>query len=423
MRTLDRIAATRRAFLGGSGALLGASALGWPGRARAAAPTERKFIFFYAGGGWDPLAVFDPHFDSDGSDMDDDTELGEVGGHRFTAGVERDDVARFFTRWGRRTAIVNGVDNHTVGHLSGSQFALTGTSASGFPDWPTVLAANSPIEYPLPHVVFSGPSFPGNYGQAVVRAGGGTLLGLIDGSLVGQADAPQPVTPPTTDRLIDSVVFDRVADFAAGQTGEGRRRADALVRNIERSMELEGRRFEASLDDLGNTVLDQAVKASELMRLGLTRCAMIRMDGGYDTHGGNLPQAINQNGFLAMLDDLYAHLASSPGQSARWLIDEVVVVALSDFGRTPRLNGAQGRDHWPFTTTLVGGAGVVGNRAHGVTDPGLVGLPIDLATGRASESGMMLGCENVGVSLLQLGGVDPSKVLPGIDPLRSLVRA
>ena len=64
MRRFDRIAATRRAFLGGGAALLGAGALGWPRLARAAAPVERKFLFFYAGGGWDPLAIFDPHFDS-----------------------------------------------------------------------------------------------------------------------------------------------------------------------------------------------------------------------------------------------------------------------------------------------------------------------------------------------------------------------
>ncbi len=423
MRRFDRIAATRRAFLGGGAALLGAGALGWPRLARAAAPVERKFLFFYAGGGWDPLAIFDPHFDSSTSDMDDETSLGEIGGHTFARGVDRDDVERFFRRWGRRTAVVNGVDNHTVGHLSGTQFALTGTSASGFPDWPTILASNTPLDYPLPHVVFSGPSFPGNSGQAVVRAGGGTLLGLIDGSLVGQADVPQPVTSPTIDRMVDSFVYERVADFAAGQTGEGRRRAESLVRNLERSMELEGRRFEASLDDLGSTVFDQAVKATELMRLGLTRCAMIRMEGGYDTHGGNLPQAVNQNAFLAMLDDLFEHLSSTPGAHARWMIDEVVVVALSDFGRTPIKNGAEGRDHWPFTTALVAGPGVVGNRAHGVTDPGLVGLPIDFATGRAADGGTMLGCENVGVSLLQLGGVDPVQVLPGIEPLASLVRA
>ena len=36
-----------------------------------------------------------------------------------------------------------------------------------------------------------------------------------------------------------------------------------------------GGNFEAGLTDLGNAMVDQAIKASEMMRLGLSRCAMI----------------------------------------------------------------------------------------------------------------------------------------------------
>ncbi len=418
----NRTGSTRRAFLGGATAALGAAGLLVPGTARAATPAQRTFLFFYAGGGWDPLAVLDPHCDSDGCDLDDDVELGEAGGHRWVSGPDREQVDRFYNRWGRHMAVVNGIDAHTVGHLSGSQFVLTGTSASGFADWATLLAANASEEFPLPHVVFSGPSFPGSYGQAVVRAGGGTLLSLIDGTIVGQSDAPMPVTGAAADRVLDAIVYDRVADFASDKTGLGRQRADGLLRNIERSMELEGRRFEAGLNDLGDTVLDQAIKATELFRLGLSRCAMIRMGGGFDTHGDNSPQRRQQDAFFGVLDELMFHLASTPGRHAEWMIDEVVIVAQSEFGRTPRFNGAQGRDHWPFTSQIVLGPGVVGNRSIGITDGGLVGLPIDLGTGLLSDSGSVLGCENVGTALLRLGGLDPQRFLPGVDVLGALLK-
>ena len=145
---------------------------------------------------------------------------------------------------------------------------MTGTSASNYPDWPTLLAANSTLEYPLPHIVFSGPSFGGTESQAVVRAGGGTLLSLIDSSINGASDAPSPTLRPPADDVIDTFVFNRVADFASQQRGLARERAEGMLSNIERSIELEGRQFEAGSDSLGNNLLDQMLKASEMFRFG-----------------------------------------------------------------------------------------------------------------------------------------------------------
>jgi len=415
---------TRRHFLGGASGLMAAGALGFPKLAHGAAKgIDRKFIWFFAGGGWDTSTILDPHFDTDGVDMDIDTVMGSVGNLRYTMGPDREPVDRFFRRWGAQAAIINGINHHSVGHDSATQFCLTGTSASSYADWPTVIAANSPVELPLPHVVFSGPSFPGTYGAAVVRAGGGTLLDLIDGSIVGYSDSPAPLPATPADSMVDSFVHKRVADFAAGQTGLARTRAEGLLSNIERAMKLEGRRFEAGLSDLGNTTLDQAIKASEMMRLGLTRCAMIRIPGGWDSHGGNQVQAPQQVEFYDVLDQLFDHLATTPGNSTTWLIDEVVVVAQSDFGRTPRLNGGGGKDHWPYGSTLVAGAGVNGNRVLGKSDDSLIAVDsINLATGQEEAGHDQLGVEHVGTGLLKLAGLDPENFLPGVQPLDALLR-
>lgn len=414
--------ATRRAFLGGSAALLASVGLGLPQRSYAAAPIERKFLFFFAGGGWDTTTVLDPHFEGGVVDMDPDTVLAQAGGLVYASGPGREPVDRFFRRWGKRTAIVNGIDVHSVGHDSAAQFLMTGTTASSFADWPTLLAARSSLEYPLPHVVFGGPSYPGTEGQAVVRAGGGTLLDLLDGSIVGYADDPAPLPPHPADRLVDTFVYDRIADYASGRTGQARARADSLLANLERAMELEGRRFEAGLSDLGNSLLDRAVKATEMFRLGLSRCAILHIPGGWDSHGDNRVQAPAQIAFYAMLDELMDHLARTPGHAATWLVDEVVIVALSEIGRTPGLNGSGGKDHWPYGSALVVGAGVNGNRVLGATDDGLAAMKVDLATGLPSSSGTLLGCEHFGLALLRLGGLDPAKVLPGVDVFEALIR-
>lgn len=63
--------------------------------------------------------------------------------------------------------------------------------------------------------------------------------------------------------------------------------------------------------------------------------------------------------FSALIDDL--------ARTGR--LDSTLVVATGEFGRTPRLNSAGGRDHWPgvWTAALAGG-GVVGGQVIGASD-------------------------------------------------------
>jgi len=63
--------------------------------------------------------------------------------------------------------------------------------------------------------------------------------------------------------------------------------------------------------------------------------------------------------FSALIDDLHQ----------RGLLDETLVVAMGEFGRTPRLNTQGGRDHWPGCWSIVmAGGGVRGGQAIGVSD-------------------------------------------------------
>jgi len=419
---------TRRTFLKGSiaASAMGATAGGllWrPGRAYAASPRERKFLFFFAGGGWDTTTVHDPKFgdDAGGVDMDMDTMLGSNGALRWTAGDDRPAVSRYFDRWGWRSSIVNGIDTHSIGHGAGTRFMLTGSSASSLSDWPTLLASQTESAFSMPHVVFGGPSFAGTRGSTLVRGGGGRLIDLIDGSIAGQADIPTPQLARPADYMVDAFVKGRMDRFALSKEGLGRRRGEELLASLGRAEELEAREFEAGLGAQTRDTFDQAVRATELMRLGLSRCAMLRIPGGYDTHGNNAPQAPQQDAFYDMLDRLMDHMSITPGHTSPSLLDEVVVVAMSELGRTPRLNGGGGKDHWPFGSMMVAGPGVNGGRTIGATDQGLVGVPIDHASGLPSSSGDLLGCESVGAALLRIGGVDADAFLQGVQPLGALI--
>jgi hypothetical protein len=62
----------------------------------------------------------------------------------------------------------------------------------------------------------------------------------------------------------------------------------------------------------------------------------------------------------ALMDDLHD----------RGMLDETLIVVMGEFGRTPKLNTAGGRDHWPrvFSVAVAGG-GVQGGQLIGASDP------------------------------------------------------
>jgi len=81
----------------------------------------------------------------------------------------------------------------------------------------------------------------------------------------------------------------------------------------------------------------------------------------------NIVAPLYDQGYSALLEDLHQ----------RGLLDTTMVTALSEFGRTPKVNPAGGRDHWPqcFTVSFAGG-GVKGGRVVGKSDP-IGGFPAE----------------------------------------------
>jgi hypothetical protein len=74
--------------------------------------------------------------------------------------------------------------------------------------------------------------------------------------------------------------------------------------------------------------------------------------GGWDMHD-NIHASMN--GQVPSFDQAYAALIRDLEQ--RGLLDSTMVVIASEFGRTPKINGTAGRDHWPkvFSVVMSGG--------------------------------------------------------------------
>jgi hypothetical protein len=132
-----------------------------------------------------------------------------------------------------------------------------------------------------------------------------------------------------------------------------------------------------------------------------------RDDAFWDTHSNNFQLHKNKllpnfdRGFSALLDDL----------SDRGLTDDTLVVVLSEFGRTPKINKAAGRDHWaPCNTVLMAGAGIPGGLVYGASDK--------IAAYPARNPVLP---EDLAATIYHLLGVDPETLLPSPDGRRQVV--
>lgn len=88
-------------------------------------------------------------------------------------------------------------------------------------------------------------------------------------------------------------------------------------------------------------------------------------DGGWDMHDRYFQIMQDRHGWMldralsALLDDL----------ESRGLLDSTLVVAVGEFGRTPKINDKAGRDHWNLCYSgLLAGGGIRGGRVVGASD-------------------------------------------------------
>jgi hypothetical protein len=126
-------------------------------------------------------------------------------------------------------------------------------------------------------------------------------------------------------------------------------------------------------DRYGRHVFGQSVLlARRLVEAGvrLVHVNWVRHDNakggqGYDSHRDHLAWCKKE--LLPPTDAAFAALVEDLAD--RGLLDETLVILMGEFGRTPRFNGAGGRDHWPwcFSAVLAGG-GLRGGQVYGSSD-------------------------------------------------------
>lgn len=420
LKTLGRGMGASLLALSGAPAFL-AQALG--AAQTTASGTPLKFLFVFNLGGWDPTTVFAPLFGYDSIDMEATATRSEIGNIAFVDSPQRPSVRAFLEQWRARTLFLNGINVPSLAHDVCARLILTGSSSAEQSDWATLLADAQRQAFTLPHLVLSGLSYPGALGSTVSRVGvNGQLDGLLSGALMDAGDLKSGGRPNLLEeRLLDSYLGRRLA-ARAGSAVDSRQATlmEAFTEAHSRAIGLKERQYDMDFKP-GYGLFTQIGPAVDALSLGIARCVTLASGGSWDTHADNTLQSGLFEGLFQGLIELMDRLSTTPGEGAGSLADETVVVVLSEMGRTPKLNASGGRDHWPYTSAMLIGPGLTGDRVVGGLDPYYYGLNIDPDSAELYEGGSAITPASLGATLMVLAGLDSQAFLPGVSPLTGML--
>jgi hypothetical protein len=294
-----------------------------------------------------------------------------------------------------RLAIVRSLHHPMRNHNSAAVEALCGRTPergdlellaadpNSFPTYGAVLSHQAPgrpgvpTHVSLPHVMYNVVELPGQTAGFLGAAHDAFRVtrdpnepGFQAGALELPADLP-------LGRLDDRRSLLSLVDSKARKTEDmpmavSQRRAFDLLHSekVRRAFDL-SREAPAVRERYGRSTLGQSL----LLARRLVESGVRFVNVNDKVHNGQLANwDSHENNFARLKDDLLppadrGFSALIEDLSERGLLESTLVIALAEFGRTPKVNKQSGRDHWPdcFTVVLAGG-GVRGGVVYGASD-------------------------------------------------------
>jgi hypothetical protein len=294
-------------------------------------------------------------------------------------------------------AVVASMKTKEGDHQRAAYHLRTGYRPSGPVQYPTL---GSLVSHELTRSDVDLPGFvsimpPPAFGRIAVGPGflGPSRAPLIVGgeNSSNRANANQPYGPPlsvpdiTLPAHVDLAeadsrlallngMDDRFSELRTGQATNSHREAYRQAVQMMRSPAIKAFNLDEEPEALrtryGKNRFGQAcLLARRLVEQGVPfiEIALSGVEGqqafGWDTHSNNF-QTVKS--FCNVLDPAWATLVDDLKQ--RGLLDSTLIVWMGEFGRTPRINGSGGRDHYPnaWSTVLCGG-GIRGGQVYGGT--------------------------------------------------------
>ncbi len=370
-------------------------------------PPQKRLVWINMGGGWDILEITDPKRSST-SGIDMSYEWGQA--HRLTGSSSEDRVGRWLSRLaaiGSDMVVVRGMNMGTTSHMAGSVYMDTGVLSNAgtvnAASIPAIVASESQATIPI--IQLNGGSDPK------------TDRGLLSPVSVVRAqnlDLYRSMYPETSDELEQKLmILDHVKSSVTrveGRTGVSDRLT--AIKTAQEKIRLQftdqvGSKLALTDADrapfntnapmnMNGGARDAFALSLKLLKNNLVTCLNLGV-GGFDTHANQerQMQPIMEN-FDYLLSTFVSQLKAANQ------LDNTLIVVYSDFGRTPKVNNSNGRDHWPVGGALMLGGGIAGGRFVGATDDNLRSVNINSTTGAVDSSGINLNPTHLGGSVLNL---------------------
>ena len=405
----------------------------------------KKLIVILARGAWDVANVFDPRAPGDanvdgpwrqlpaGAIDYTDEKIANIGnlsfGYNDTNGSigYRPNVSSFFNQWSDLCVVVNGVSSGTIVHDLARTRVLTGGRDTS-PDLGAIFGHEKKANAPIGYMDFAGEGRIGNLGASTAQIGQrGQLEILLNDEVVG-IPGPQgsgltyPLFAPTNTEhdAIQAWLTKRQNRLRTGWEDGGPNTLQLANLAGSHAAAEDLRASSDELNELINlgadmdlpTQLDLGIK---LLNDELCQSVLLDTGFGWDTHDDNSEQS-------GLFDQLFAGLNYLGSELTRQkLEEEVLVVVLSEFTRTPKLNVTGGKDHWPVISSLLFGAGIEGGRTIGKTSDTLGSEPVNLSTGAYDVNGTVPDYGNLIAGILEAAGIENiGDYLPGSTPYSAI---
>lgn len=368
-------------------------------------------LFVHAGGGWCPQDFCDPKGATVPiADMDQDefqrrfheSEIVTSGNIRHTP--DSGGIREFFEANYQELLVVNGVDTSTNSHDAGTRTTWAGSLTENKPALGALLAA------------VYGPALPMSF---ITNGGYDGTAGLVPVARMGNLNAIRRIAYPDVIDPNDEASERFRSELVRQKTQEARaaRHEAFLARQrlprIQREMSTlyasrlgsnELRRLTEFLpDQVENGMAGQGQLAIAAYRAGACVAANLSA-GGFDTHGNHDNSQVNA------LNQYFNGVGSIIAQVKEAGIDAVIVMG-SDFGRTPRYNSGDGKDHWSISSYMMWGKGIKGNRVIGATTLDVKALNVNPTTLALDESGVRITTGHVHKALRKLLGIAEHDIL------------
>ena len=327
----------------------------------------RSLIVLWMQGGPSQLETFDPH---PGSTIAAGSEAIKTA----VSGVHISDGLPRLAERMDQVSLVRSIVSKEGDHERASYYVKNGFTPQPtvvHPSIGAVICHHFPDMVEIPrHVSILPSQWPGR---------GGYLGDQFDAFQMGDPNRPIPdvvATVPASRarRRFSDLVNVVEAEFARGRLSRMDEKKTLHQASMKQALTMMGseqlKAFDISQEPLevqrafGDTPFGRSCLAACRLVAEGVRCVEITLSG-WDTHVNNheLTSQLNEvqdRAFAALLDTL----------QQRQLLKSTVVMWGGEFGRTPRLNRFEGRDHWPhgFTMALAGG-GIRGGQVVGETSP------------------------------------------------------